>query len=178
MDETELEVLVARPSIKIPILLGVAELIVLGVVVYFTYNVPGFEWYYQGTLILAVILFSRSYLNYVLTRYTANPLQLVVEQGLLVRTKRSIPMNRITNFELIVPIHKRIIGLADLHVDTAGGSGVELKMNNLEAEVAVAFKHYITMQLGDIGVEDADDGSPLQERRIAAMDEGKRELEG
>lgn len=178
MNETDLEVLATRPSIKIPILLGVAELILLGVVVYFTYNVPGFAWYYQGTLILSVILFSRSYLNYILTRYTANPLQLVVEQGLLVRTKRSIPMNRITNFELIIPIHKRIVGLADLHVDTAGGSGVELKMNNLEAEVAASFKRYISMQLGEIGVDDAEDGSPLQERRIAAMDDGEKELEG
>lgn len=165
--------LATRPSMRVPVLIAVISISVLAIVVVYTYNVPGFEVLYQLTLVAGVIFFGRSYLNCILTRYTATPLQLTVERGILVRTRRAIPLNRITNFELILPLHKSILGLADLHVDTAGGSGVELRMDGLLREHAEDFKRYISVQIGEQKVSDAGDGTDLQERRMAAVEEIK-----
>jgi putative membrane protein len=174
----EVEALVAKPSIKVLVLLAIVELFALAVVLYLTFSLPGFEMYYQGALILCSVIFLRAYLNYVFTRFIVNPLQITEESGILVRRTRAIPMNRITNFDLIVPIHKRLLRLADLHIDSAGGSEVELKMNNLDFEIAESFKRYISMQLGELRVDAADDGSALQERLISAIDEERRGAQG
>lgn len=174
----EVEILVARPSVKVLVFLAVFELVVLGIILYFTFSLPGFEWCYQVALIVCAAIFLRAYLNFLFTRFIVNPLQITYESGILVRRVRAIPMNRITNFDLIVQIHKRMVGLADLHIDTAGGSEVEIKMNNLDREVAESFKSYISMQIGELRVDAADDGSPLQERLITAIDEERRGVSG
>jgi uncharacterized membrane protein YdbT with pleckstrin-like domain len=171
----ETEILVARPSVKVLFIIAIIELVVLGVTLYFTFSLPGFEWCYRIALVLCTIIFLRSYLDFLFTRYVVNPLQITVESGILVRRVRAIPMNRITNFDLIVQIHKRLVGLADLHVDSAGGSEVELKMNNLDRDVAESFKRYISMQLGEARADAADDGSPLQDRLRSAIDDERRE---
>ena len=170
----EVETLVARPSVKVLVILAVFELVLLGVILYFTFSVPGYEWCYQVALIVCAIIFIRAYLNYLFTRFVVNPLQITFQSGILVRRERAIPINRITNFDLIVQIHKRIVGLADLHVDSAGGSEVELKMNNLDRDVAESLKSYISMQLGELRADAAEDGSALQERLLSAIEEERR----
>ena len=170
------ETIVARPSVRVPIALSILFLMLLFIVVVSTYNVPGFEIFYQLTLVAALIFVGRSYLDGKLTEYKASPLQLTVTRGLLVRSRREIPLNRITNYELILPIHKRFLGLADLHVDTAGGSGVELKMDCLTREKAEAFKRFISIQIGEQKISDAGDGTDLQDRRIAAIEELKEQV--
>ena len=62
--------------------------------------------------------------------------ELVTKQGLLARQERNIPLGRVQDIRLEQGIVHRLFGVADLHVETAGGAGVEASFSVLKLEVA------------------------------------------
>jgi putative membrane protein len=161
--------LTVHPSGRIPAIGAIVVCALLGAIVWQTIHLDFFEMIYRVALVAAIGAWAPLYLTYITTRYEINALHVAVTRGIITRRRRAVPLNRITNYELVIPLHKRLFGLADLLLDTAGGEEVEGQMKNMNLRDAVAFKHFLTLQMGEQKVANAVEGSDLHERRVAAV---------
>ncbi|MPY87063.1 MAG: PH domain-containing protein [Luteitalea sp.] len=77
------------------------------------------------------------------TRYRLADEELVIERGLISRTRRHIPYTRIHNVSVRqTPLH-RVLGVADAHVETAGGSEPEAHLQVLTLGAIDAMKAHV-----------------------------------
>lgn len=74
--------------------------------------------------IAAVALFAY-WLSWRRFRYGLGPHELVIESGILTRTRRSIPFDRIQDIDIERGPLQRLFGLAKVHIETGGGAGEE-----------------------------------------------------
>ena len=81
--------------------------------------------------------------------YAVRDKDIVFRKGILWRSVTAIPFNRIQHVETSNTPLDRKFGVATLQLFTAGGSGGDLKVDGLGAEVAEQLRIYI---LGKVGV--------------------------
>lgn len=78
---------------------------------------------------LAVSLF-----RYLTLSYQVNDGQLIVKQGLVFRNVRSVPVERIQNIDFVQNLLHRMFGVAEVRVETAGGSEPEATLRVLSLD--------------------------------------------
>lgn len=110
--------------------------------------------------------------RYATTRYGVSASDLVVRRGLLFRSERHVPLQRIQNVDLAQnPLH-RMLGVAEVRVETAGGSEPEAVLNVLSLAAAASLRREVRGE----GVSSAAGGAvggheplPASERAEDAM---------
>ncbi len=88
-----------------------------------------------GGMLFAVVLFVPAVLfsvfRYFTLRYLVTDGEMVIKQGLIFRRLRTIPVNRIQNIDLVQnPLH-RLLGVAEVRVETASGQEAEATLRVL-----------------------------------------------
>jgi putative membrane protein len=69
--------------------------------------------------------------------------QLIIKQGVLNRTRRTIPLDRIQNINLRRSLTHRLTGLVDLEIETAAGAQAEASISALDAASAEALRRQL-----------------------------------
>ena len=91
-----------------------------------------------GLLIISGILFIpavlRSTFRYFTLRYRIEDAHLIVDQGLVFRKTRSIPVHRIQNIDLTQNVLHRIFKVAEVKIETASGTEAEAVLRVLSME--------------------------------------------
>jgi len=91
-----------------------------------------------GLLIISGILFIpavvRSMFRYFTLRYRIEDAHLIVDQGLVFRKTRSIPVHRIQNIDLTQNVLHRIFKVAEVKIETASGTEAEAVLRVLSME--------------------------------------------
>lgn len=81
--------------------------------------------------------------RYFTTRFRISAEKLVVHRGLLFRTEREIPLDRIQNVDLIQnPVH-RLLKVAEMRVETAAGAEPEAVLKVVRLEAAEALRRAV-----------------------------------
>ncbi len=94
-----------------------------------------FEWAIYGwgvVLVVGLLYFVFSHLTRISKIYTLDSSNLTSQTGILSKQVTKIPLNRITNYRVSQTFSERLMGLGDVSIDTAGGSGVELEVKEME----------------------------------------------
>ena len=74
--------------------------------------------------------------RYATTRYRLTATDLVLRRGLLFRSERNVPLDRVQNVDLVQnPLH-RLLGVAEVRIETAAGSSPEAVLSVLTVEAA------------------------------------------
>jgi uncharacterized membrane protein YdbT with pleckstrin-like domain len=105
------------------------------------------------------------YLARVTSVYEITPLEVTAEVGILSKQRDSAPLNRITNFRVERPFIQRILGQANLLVDTAGGDEVELTLLEMRRNDAEKFAKLLSVRLGQQKIAEAGDDETLRMER-------------
>ncbi len=71
---------------------------------------------------------------------------LQVDEGILVRNERRIPVERVQHVELERRLRHQAFGLSVVRIETAGGSGAELVLDAITTEEAEAVRAALTMR--------------------------------
>lgn len=91
-----------------------------------------------GWLIVSAVLFvpavTSSIIRYFTLKYRIENSHLVVDQGLLFRKTRTIPVDRIQNIDLTQNVLHRVCGVAEVKIETASGSEAEATLRVLSLE--------------------------------------------
>ncbi len=89
-----------------------------------------------GAGLLLVVLLVSSWLRWRAFTYQVLPGQLVIAHGLIRRTRRSIPAERIQDVSITQGPLSRLIGLAEVRVETGGGEADEGRLNSVSLSEA------------------------------------------
>ena len=107
--------------------------------------------------------------RYVTYRYRLAAGELTVREGVLFRSERHVPYARIQNLNLVRnPLH-RWLGVAEVHVETAGGSKPEAILRVLSLDAVEELRRHVFAgrgervegQAGETRVEGGDEGEDL-----------------
>ncbi len=93
-------------------------------------------------LLLVVILFF-SWLRWRTFTYQILPGQLVISSGLIRRTRRSIPAQRIQDVSIKQGPLSRLIGLAEVRIETGGGEADEGRLDSVSLSEACRFREVL-----------------------------------
>jgi uncharacterized membrane protein YdbT with pleckstrin-like domain len=120
---------------------------------------------WRVTVLLGVLVLGYQYLARVTSVYEITPLEVTAEVGILSKQRDSAPLNRITNFRVERPFIQRILGQANLLVDTAGGDEVELTLLEMRRNDAEKFAKLLSVRLGQQKIAEAGDDETLRMER-------------
>ena len=90
-----------------------------------------------GVSIIAAVL------RYYFTVYSLDNQKIVIKTGLIYRQTRTIPLDRIQNVELSRGMLHQMLGLADLKIETAGGTQAECNLSALSVSEAQRLKEFL-----------------------------------
>ncbi len=121
-------------------------------------------WILLAAAVLGAVMLAITWVGWRRFTYTVAEHELVIERGLLNRSRRSIPLARIQDVSIERKPLARLFGLAEVKVETGGGEKDEAVLDSVslvEAErlrAALRGHHAPTVPLesGDIGVAAAD----------------------
>jgi putative membrane protein len=76
-------------------------------------------------LAMGLLIFPAIFLNYYYFHYWITPGELFIRSGIISKNQRNIPLRRIQNIEITQNFLQRILGIAVVKAETAGGSETE-----------------------------------------------------
>lgn len=158
-----------HPSARLIQLFIGGFLVVLTLMAFFLWEFAWFDVLWRVVFGAGVIYLAYLYLSRITSIYEINPIEVSMEIGIFNKRRKTAPINRITNVELNRSLIKRILGLADLHVDTPGGADIELDLTEMDRADAEAFSKLLAWHIGTQKVADADDNVALKRSREAAV---------
>jgi putative membrane protein len=88
----------------------------------------------------------QSLVRYFTFTYRIQSGELITRQGLFERRERHIPLVRVQDLRLEQGLAHRILGVVDLHVETAGGQGAEASLSVLSRKDAETLRHAVFEQ--------------------------------
>jgi putative membrane protein len=92
-----------------------------------------FRW---GIALLALPAIAAAIAKYLSFRYRLEPEELILDSGVLRRSRRVIPLSRVQNIDVHQTLLQRLSGVAELRVETAGGDRTEAVLNVLGLRLA------------------------------------------
>ncbi|HSK95297.1 MAG TPA: PH domain-containing protein [Euzebyales bacterium] len=95
---------------------------------------------------VAIALFA-SWVRWTRFRWRIESDQLIIERGLLERTRRVIPIERIQAVQTVRKIRHRVFGVVGLRIETVGGSETEGQLDALTPPVATAVQRVLLRQV-------------------------------
>lgn len=124
------------------ILIILAAIVALAVIAYLDYagelngevlglNLP--STFFFGVLFLSFVLLLAAFLKFVATTYIVSEKEVIAIEGLVTRTKKSVPLSKIDNLTVRRSVRDLIMGTGTIHVDTPGGPGMALDMYYIDA---------------------------------------------
>ncbi len=135
-------------------------------------------------LFIAVLIFvpslAASVIRYFTLRYQVRGGDLIVSEGLFFRRVRTVPVRRIQNIDLVQNMLHRIFGVAEVRIETAGGTKPEatlrvLSMDNVDVLRQGVFEERSTTP-ADLPANHLD-ASTVNERPLAVAEPTKTLLE-
>jgi putative membrane protein len=92
-------------------------------------------------------------------RYRFDDRELVIRSGVLFRNERHIPYARIQNIDAVQNILHRLLHVAEVHIETGGGSEIEAKIQVLPLAAFEEMRAHVFAQLRPESQAAAADGS-------------------
>ncbi|MFP5219036.1 MAG: PH domain-containing protein [Actinomycetes bacterium] len=77
-----------------------------------------------------------AYVAWRATRYRLTPTELQVDSGVLTRRQRRVPLARLQSVDVVRPLVARVLGLAELRLEVAGGGQTEAPLSYLSEDDA------------------------------------------
>jgi len=101
--------------------------------------------------------------------YVVRDKDLVYKVGVVWRSVKAVPYNRVQHAETASGPVDRRFALARLTVFTAGGSGGDLRIDGLSSDVAERLRAHIATKLGGLGVDATPDAAGRDARECRAF---------
>ena len=98
-----------------------------------------------------------------------------LDEGILVRNERRIPVERIQHVELEQRLRHQVFDLSVVRVETAGGSGAELRLDAVRTETAQALRGALATSSGALA---PDDDPPVEAEVLVRLPPGRLLLSG
>ncbi|QLG26833.1 PH domain-containing protein [Halorarum halophilum] len=109
--------------------------------------------------------------RYLRFEYDLGPERLVVTSGVFSRQEREIPLRRIQNVDVSRSLVQRVLGLATVRFETAGGSATEAELDAVGAEDAERLRHQVGERVRALREGERSTGAAVDDE-VGAVDTG------
>ena len=133
-----------------------------------------FESLWRVVVAVGGLILVYQYLARVTSIYKISPLEISTDVGILSKQHDAAPLNRITNFRIERPFLQRLLGQANLLVDTAGGDGSEIELHEMRKGDAEAFAKVLSRQLAQLKIAEAAHHPELRAERERAFQQASQ----
>jgi putative membrane protein len=111
-----------------------------------------------GGLVLGM---SFGFLSWLFTRYVIDGAELRINSGLITKASRRIPYERIQSVDIAEPLVARLLGLAELRIEMAGGKDSRTSLRFLSLADARELRRVLLARTHG----ESDEDTPVEERR-------------
>lgn len=120
-----------------------------------------------GAVVLGIIIaaFAASWLSWRFTGYQIVDRELHVQEGILARRHRSIPLERVQAIDVVRPLLARVLGLAEIRLEVVGQNESEAPLAYLTTGDAVALRNRLLNLVADKSTVD-DEPAQTPERPL------------
>ena len=125
----------------------IAAILLLGFVFY--YGMTGelsaimFDALIIGILLLTTLGLIASFLKYLAINYYVTDHEVILREGIITKTKRSVPFSKIDNITIRRSIRDMILDTGTIHIDTPGGPGNAIDMHFIDAGKLIKIEELI-----------------------------------
>lgn len=114
-----------------------------------------FLWTTAVTLVFTAIAIVAPVLKYYFFTFHIAQEELIIQQGLLYKQRKAVPLDRIQSININQNFLQRILGIAALEVETAGSSHKEIEIPALDYAFAKAIKNTLQQEIQTAKQEEA-----------------------
>jgi putative membrane protein len=107
-----------------------------------------------GGLLLGMAI---GFVGWLFTRYVIDGTELRIDSGVVTRSSRRIPYERIQSVDIAEPLVARVVGLAELRIEMAGGKDSRTSLRYLELADARELRRVLLARAHGEGVQHTDD---------------------
>ena len=126
---------------------AVRGIIIPFVIVFLIRRDRGQEIYVWMALVFVGIPTFFAIVKYFTFTYRISGGELITKQGILGRTQRNIPLSRVQDIRVEQRVLHRLFGMADVHIETAGGKGPEASLSVLSHAEANQLREAVFEQI-------------------------------
>ncbi|WGW10994.1 PH domain-containing protein [Saxibacter everestensis] len=126
-----------------------------------------------GVLLCVLIIVAFMYLSWRFTRYRVLPEAVIVERGIFFRQHRQARLDRVQAIDVVQPLVARILGLAQLKFNVAGGSEASIDLSFLTLKDAQRLRAALLAGAAGIEVAAGEDAPEAPEAHLLAIGPGK-----
>src|SRR5687767_1132330 len=133
----------------------------------------GLQWAIAVAALIALVMVLLNWLVWSRFKYGVGERDIVIESGILTRTRRSIPFDRIQDVDIERKLLARIFGLAKIRIETGGGGKDEGVIDSVTVAEADRLRAAVRARQGAARPEaEAEAAAPdlLEGRILFAMD--------
>ena len=126
---------------------------------------------FMGGFVLVFIMLPMAVaiIRYFTFTYRIQGGELITAHGLLGRTERNIPLARVQDIRIEQGVLHRMFGMADVHVETAGGRGAEASLSVLAKDEAEHLRAAVFEQVSLVRGSAAPAAAPAEREVIRAL---------
>ena len=124
-----------------------------------------------GVLVVVPLAALAAYVAWRVTRYRLTGTELQVDSGVLTRRQRRVPLARLQSVDVVRPLVARVLGLAELRLEVAGGGQTEAPLSYLSEDDARRLRESL-LHLAAGRAEDAEPEPARPELQLVAVPAG------
>lgn len=140
--------------------------------------VDSFGWVWVLAAMGAVVLvgFLYSLVAWRMTRYAVDAEAVYLQTGVLFRQQRSARLDRVQAIDVVQPLLARVVGLAELRIEVAGGSDSAVRLSFLKDDDAQRVRDELLARAAGLDVGEGEDAAPppaAPEREVLSVPPGR-----
>jgi putative membrane protein len=117
---------------------------------YQTIQQVGFLAALSGAALVVIGAFAVSWVSWRFTGYRVTGRELHIQEGILARRHRTVPLERVQAIDVVRPVLARLLGLAELRLEVVGQGDTEAPLAYLSSSEAVRLRsHLLTLVAGE-----------------------------
>ncbi len=126
-----------------------------------------------GVFAIAVLVVLGNVVGWFFTRYAVDDTAVHLHSGVLSRTQRQARLDRLQAVDVVQPLIGRLVGLAELRIEVAGGSDSQVRLRYLKESEAQRLRNALLAAAAGVEYEQGEDAPEAPEREVLQVPPGR-----
>lgn len=128
---------------------------------------------FGGVLVIAVLVVLGNVLGWYFARYSIDSEAVRLHTGVLNRTQRQARLDRLQAVDVVQPLIGRLVGLAELRIEVAGGSDSQVRLQYLKESEAERLRNSLLAAAAGVEVEEGQEAPEAPENAVLSVPPGR-----
>ncbi|MFC7162599.1 PH domain-containing protein [Aquipuribacter hungaricus] len=122
---------------------------------------------------IALVVVLANVLSWRFSRYSVDDTAVYLHSGVLSRTQRQARLDRLQAIDVVQPLIGRLVGLAELRIEVAGGSDSQVRLRYLKEAEAHRLRNALLAAAAGVDYEQGEEAPEAPEREVLQVPPGR-----